>query len=192
MHSKMRIAVTLNAKFFSRVSRSSTGIAGFREDRRGAVAVETAMVLVPFLALLLGAIQLFIVFETQQVLETAAETAGRVVLTGNAQTMTASTFQTAVCSAIPAFVKCGGIMVDMQAGSSFANGNVSKPVLTYDKNGNVTNPWVFQIGNPGDVVVLRVLYQAPIISIPGLKLGTQANGSRLLMATSVFKNEAYK
>ena len=168
----------------------TSGCWRFSRDQSGATAVETALVVIPFLGLLLGALQLFIVFQTQQVLETAAETVGRTVLTGNAQAMTQSAFKAAVCKAIPAFVTCSGIMVDMQVAASFSAGNTSRPTLTYDVNGNVTNPWVYQPGNPGQIVVLRIMYQSPVISIPGLKFATQTNGSRLMMATSVFKNES--
>ena len=45
---------------------------------------------------------------------------------------------------------------------------------------------------PGSIVVLRVLYQFPVIPGPlSFNLANLSNGARLLMATSVFEVEPY-
>jgi hypothetical protein len=47
------------------------------------------------------------------------------------------------------------------------------------------------MGGPGDIVVVQVYYQWPII-VPGLDMLANISGNnRLLVATAVFENEPY-
>jgi len=47
-------------------------------------------------------------------------------------------------------------------------------------------------GGPGDIVVVRLYYQWPItVSLLGDNLATLNGNKRLLIATSVFRNEPY-
>lgn len=165
----------------------------FVAAQQGQAAVQFALVAAPFIALLVGAIQLFIVFQAQALLETAAESAARQVLTGNVQKqgLSRSQFQTMVCSYLPAILSCSNVMVDLQVATSFSTANTSRPTLTYGANGNVTNSWNYGTGAQGSIVVLRLLYQLPVVTAPMFNLANLSNGSRLLMATSVFKNEPY-
>ena len=84
-------------------------------------------------------------------------------------------------------------MVDVETASSFSNANTSTPTLTFNAQGQVSNAWQYQPGNPGDIVVLRIMYQWPLVRGPlSLNLANLSNGNRLLMATAVFKNEKYQ
>ena len=59
-------------------------------------------------------------------------------------------------------------------------------------SGAVTNTWSYNPGNPGDIVILRLMYDWPVIGgilTPGLS--NQPNGSSLMVGTAVFKNEPY-
>ena len=81
----------------------------------------------------------------------------------------------------------------MQTASSFAAANTSSPTLTFDAHGNVTNSWSYNPGNPGDIVVMRVMYQWPVFLGPlGMGLANEGNGNLLLIATATFKNEPYQ
>ena len=47
-------------------------------------------------------------------------------------------------------------------------------------------------GGPGCIVVVKLYYQWPIyVSLLGDNLSNQNGGNRLLVATSVFRNEPY-
>jgi hypothetical protein len=64
--------------------------------------------------------------------------------------------------------------------------------LTFDSKGKVTNGWTYAPGNPGDIVVVQVMYQWPVYLGPlGFDLSNLANGNRLLISTAVFKTEPY-
>jgi len=57
----------------------------------------------------------------------------------------------------------------------------------------VTNNWQHKPGNPGDIVVVKVMYQWPVFLGPlGFNLSNLGNGKRLLISTAAFKNEPYQ
>jgi Flp pilus assembly protein TadG len=168
--------------------------AGFARREDGAAALEFAIVAAPFIALVLATVQTALAFFAGQVLESAVVDSSREILTGSAQNsgMSQSGFTNAVCGKVQALFSCGGLMVDVRTASSFASANTSMPTLTYNGSGAVTNSWSFQPGNPGDIVVMRVMYQWPVFLGPlGLGLSNESNGKLLLMATATFKNEPF-
>jgi Flp pilus assembly protein TadG len=157
----------------------------FLANQRGATAVEFALIAGPFLFLLVAIIQTFLVFFSQQLLETAVNQSSRVILTGQAQaqSMTQTQFTNLVCSNLPNFFNCNKVMVDVEVASSWSSANTGTPTLTYDANGNVNNAWQYSPGNPGDIVIVKVMYLWPVF------LGS--GGTRLIMASAAFQNEAY-
>ena len=167
----------------------------FIRRTEGATVVEFGLVVAPFIALLFAILQTVLVFFAGRVLDTAVSQSARLILTGQAQDAgyTQTAFANAVCTKIYAMFTCGNLMIDVQTASSFANANTSSPTLTFDKNGNVTNGWQYQPGNPGDIVVVRVMYQWPVFLGPlGFNLSNLSNGKRLLLSTAAFKNEPYQ
>jgi Flp pilus assembly protein TadG len=167
---------------------------GFTRREDGAAAVEFAIIAAPFIGLLLATVQTALAFFAGQVLESAVADSSRQILTGAVQGagLDKAGFATMVCGKIQTLFNCGGLMIDVQTANSFAAANTAMPTLTFDGNGNVTNNWQFNPGNPGDIVVMRVMYQWPVFLGPlGLSLSNEPNGNMLLMATAVFKNEPY-
>ena len=161
-------------------------------DTRGVAAVEFALVAAPFIALLLGMLQVSIIFFVGQALETFVETTGRAILVGSTQqaNYTQAQFKSSLCAAIDSIFKCPNLYVDVTTINSFSGANTALPQLTFDSSGNVTNSWNYNLGSSGAIVVLRLMYQWPVYGLPfGMTFANQANGSRLLMATAVFKNE---
>jgi Flp pilus assembly protein TadG len=165
--------------------------ASFFRDRRGATAVEFAMVAAPFLALVVALIQTFLVFFAQQVLETVVQQSSRQILTGQVQSqqMTQAQFQQLVCNKAVVLFSCGGLMVDVQVATAWSSANTSAPSLNYSQ-GQVQNIWQFNPGSAGSIVVVRVMYLWPVFLGPlGFNLSNQPNGTRLIMATAAFQNE---
>jgi Flp pilus assembly protein TadG len=166
-----------------------TPLGRFLRSQDGTTAVEFAIVGSPFLLLAVAIMHGAVLFLASQILEIGAAEASRLILTGQAQNegMTQSMFANAVCGKVPALFNCGKLMIDVRAPGSFAAANVSAPEFTYGSEGQVTNTWQYDPGNPGDIVVVRVMYQWPLAGL----FANLANGDRLLMATAVFKNEPY-
>jgi Flp pilus assembly protein TadG len=158
----------------------------------GATAVEFALVGTPFVALLIAIIQSMLVFFAQRSLDEVVSQASRVIQTGQAQTsnLTQSQFASWVCQKTVILFSCGNFMVNVQSSSTFASASSAAPTLSFDANGNVTNTWNYQFGNPGDIVVVQVMYQWPVLLGPlGFTLANLPNGNRLLVSSNVFKRE---
>lgn len=163
-----------------------------RED--GATAVEFGLVAVPFLALVFAIIETALVFFAGQTLETAAADSARLILTGQAQTtgLNQTTFKDAVCAKVHGVINCAtGLYVDVRSYTTFGNISLANPV---DSNGNLVQNFAYQPGGPGDIVVVRLLYQWPVyVSLLGLNgLSNMSANNRLLISTVAFRNEPYQ
>jgi Flp pilus assembly protein TadG len=174
----------------------------FFRCRKGATAVEFALVAAPFLALLVAILQAALVFFASRVLDEVTEEAARNLMTGQAQqgNVTQANFlNNYVCGGsntsalVSALFTCSKIMVNVQNYPDFASANVSSPTLTFNPtNGNVTNTWSYNTGNPGDVLVIEVIYEWPIVLGPlGMNLSNLSDGNRELVSVAVFKSEPY-
>jgi Flp pilus assembly protein TadG len=163
-----------------------------RGDSRGAVIVEFGFVIVPLIATILVAIQTSILLFSQQAMETASEKIARLVMTGQAQgaNMTQSGFKTLVCNTLPSFMPCSAVMVDITAYSDISLVDTQNPSLTYT-NGQVSNSWNYKLGGQKEIVRMRIMYLTPTIFGPlDSSLANQPDGKRLLISTSVFRNES--
>lgn len=164
----------------------------FLHDQKGATAVEFGLVALPFLALLFAILETALVFFAGQTLETAAAEASRLIMTGQAQTASYSQqdFKKAVCDRIYGLFDCtNGVYVDVKQYSSFSAVNNTAPVT----NGNFdTTKMTYVPGGPGCIEVVTLYYQWPIyVSLLGNNLSNLNGNYRLLVATSVFRNEPY-
>jgi len=164
----------------------------FMADIRAATAVEFALVATPFLALIVALIQTFLVFFAQASLESVVQQSSRLILTGQVQSqqMKQDDFKKAVCRQVVILFSCDGLMVDVQVANTWSSANTSVPTLTFDARGQVTNGWQFNPGDAGDIVVVRVMYQWPVMLGPlGFNLSNLSSGNRLIMASAAFQNE---
>ena len=164
----------------------------FRRNRGGSAAVEFALVAPMFFALLFAIIETAFMFYASQVLETVTQDSARAIMTGQAQNAayTQAQFKTLVCSKVAALFDCvNGISIDVQSYSQFSNVNVANPI---DASKNFTNPNNYSPGNAGDIVVVRVFYQWPILVTKfGYDISNLAGSKRLLTATAAFQNEPF-
>jgi Flp pilus assembly protein TadG len=171
----------------------------FLRCRKGATAVEFALVAAPFLALLVAILQSALVFFASRVLDEVTEEASRYIMTGQAQQggVSQAGFKTYVCTGsntsalVSALFTCSNIMINVQNYTDFASASTTSPTLTFN-NGNVSNTWSYNTGNPGDIIVVQVMYQWPVVLGPlSMNLSNLSNGNRLLVSTAVFKSEPY-
>jgi Flp pilus assembly protein TadG len=171
----------------------STAAKRLARQQDGSAAVEFAMVAAPFIALLFAIIETAIVFFASQSLEAAASDSARLVMTGQAQTQgfDATKFKAAVCAKIYAIFDCnGGMSVDVRTFANFSSVDTGKPV---DANGNVNLTPQYQPGGPGDIVLVRLLYQYPVwVNLFGYSLSNVSGGKHLMIATAAFRNEPYQ
>ena len=178
-----------------------------RHGRQGAIAIEFALILPVFLYLLVGILEVSVLFFTTTVVDGEIEDAARKIRTGEAQLSgdTLSTFQTELCSSLLGVYDCSNMSYDVQTFSSFStvsvpdlrvNGNGDTVYDDYDDPVNDDNDVLyvteFTPGGSGEITVIRVTYSYGFITplIGGL-LGDSGN-SKLLSSTAVFRNEPYE
>jgi len=172
-------------------------IASFARRQEGAAAVEFAFVALPFFALLFAILETALVFFAGQSLEAAVSEAGRQVMTGqvqNAGYSQADYKKNVVCtylaSGVSMFDCANKVFVNVQTYTSFSSASSTAPPVT---NGQLDSSKLkYDTGQPGDIVVVQLYYQWPIfVSLLGSNLANLGS-DRLLVATSVFRNEPYK
>lgn len=202
----------------TRVRRNFTLLAA---DEAGAAALEFAFAGPPVIAILLAILYTSLICLAQQMLETAAASAGRILLTGAAQTatlnghtgMTAADFKNVICNGasgtdangnafaipvlLPPLLSCSQLTVNVKTVSSYNVSNGAAPTFTYDSHGVLTSTGTgyspTSSGNgQGKIVVLQLIYLWPTLKgVLGLNLDNQPNGNRMLVATSAFTTENY-
>jgi Flp pilus assembly protein TadG len=162
----------------------------FARHQDGAAAVEFALVALPFLALLFAILETAIVFFAGQTLEAAVTDSGRLIMTGQAQGFSQSDFKTQVCNRLAGgLFDCNSVYVNVQTYSSYAAINTASPISSGQFD---TTQMAYNAGAQGSIVVVTLYYEWPIyVSLLGSNLSNLNGGSRLLVATSVFRNEPY-
>lgn len=170
------------------------GLRQFRRDENGATAIEFAMIATPFLALIIATIETAIVFLASQVMETTVQDSSRLIMTGQAQMqkIDAEKFRRSVCDRLATMFSCDnddGIKVDVRKYANFSEADLSQPL---DADGRLKIDPAFETGGPGEIVVVRVLYVWPVyVSLLGFNLSNMEGNNRLIMSTSVFRNEPF-
>jgi Flp pilus assembly protein TadG len=169
-------------------------VSRFGVSNQGATAVEFALIAPPLFAVLIAIFEVGIFLFAQANLQAAASTAGRLFMTGQGQnsSMTQSQLTSQICPMIQALFDCTQLMVNIQSYSDFSSANASTPTLTYNAQGQVTNSWSYSLGTPGQIMVVQLIYQWPIVSGPfGFVLPNNANGKAEMMGVSAFRVEPY-
>jgi Flp pilus assembly protein TadG len=163
-------------------------------DRRGATALEFAILATPIIGILIAALQTSMIFFFNEALQSLTTTVARQIMVGAVQSqgLTQQQFKTMVCAAAQSMpFSCDGLVVDVQSASSFSTLNTQPITITY--NGGTPNPGNFSPGTQGSAVIMRIMYDWPVFGVPiGMGFANQSNGTFLLVGTSVFKTEPYQ
>lgn len=178
----------------------------FLHDRRGYVAVEFALIALPFLLMIVAILEYAYGNFAQARLDAVVAKAGRQIMTGyvNSQTiggapLTAAQFRDKIiCKDLPALLKCSDIYVDVAAFK--ADPNAYKPYINASNSGLVTPKLDttngYCIGSKEKpYVVLRVAYPAPIVTTSVIYPNTityKGRKARLLTSVATFKNEPFQ
>jgi Flp pilus assembly protein TadG len=164
------------------------------QQRDGSAAVEFALIALPFLALVMGILEIGMYYVVSTTLENATEDAARQIRTGqfqNGSTVTAAGFVTQICSELTWLSSScpSNLFVDVRTYTSYTA--IAEP--TPISNRQITQASLtFSPGAAGSIVMVRAFYQWQLFT-PGLDMmvATLNGGSTLITATSAFKNEPY-
>jgi Flp pilus assembly protein TadG len=179
-----------NLRMQSRYWRNLAG--RFGAARQGTTAVEFALLAPAFIALLVAVLETAVFLFAQASLQTAAVQAGRLFMTGQAQTLSQSDFKTQICqNYLPSVFNCNSLIVVVQTYSSFASANTSAPSM-YNSQGQAVSTWAYSPGNPGQVMVVQLVYPWTVVNGPlGFVLSNLPNNAAEMMGVSAFRVEPY-
>ena len=165
----------------------------FRRDRKGATAVEFALIAGPLIFMILACLELALVVLVSVSLENAVDQAARKIRTDNLQGITsAQTFREDICAHMDWL---GGacmdnLHVDVRTFDSFARAAAPPPMIV---DGELEDNMAYQVGNGGAIQLVRAYYTWDLLT-PLLKGGVSSlgNGQVALSTTAIFRNEPFE
>jgi len=175
---------------------AGTFLRRFNRAERGAAAVEFSLVMLPFLTLVFGIVELALVLLVCTSLESATASAARSIRTGEFQQSGSNTktdFKTLVCARMSwlAASCASNLWVDVRTFSNFAAlaANGAQPPTSFNDASTC-----FTTGAPTDIVLVRTYYRwtlfTPVIDGMMANMGA-GSGKRLLSTATAFRNEPY-
>lgn len=181
----------------SRPFPTRRGAAGvFRNDRRGSAAVEFAIILPVFLALVFSIVEAGWFFFVKSAVEQANANAARLIRTGQAQTggVTKEQFFDKICNVLDTFGDCSKrLTVDIERFDDFKSlaADLSEPVCR-DAGDDKVSALPYDAGAQRDIVRVRVCFlYKPVNPMLGLNLARTKDGMRKIVSVSIFRNEPY-
>jgi TadE-like protein len=162
----------------------------------GVAAIEFALIVAPFLALIFAIIETSLIFFTTQSLERATADAARLIMTGQQQKVVAPgdpivEFKKRLCYDPPAGSPDQRVILPMIDCTKLTVQVLSADSVGYS-SGSTTNS---KLGGPGCIVTVQVTYQWPVwVSLYSLSFtlaGGKWDGKHAIKATAVFRNEPY-
>jgi Flp pilus assembly protein TadG len=169
---------------------------GDRPQRRGtsgSAAIEFAMIAPILFVLIMGLIEVGVVYVGQFMLQDAINEAARLIRTGQVATgsMTKTAFRQYVCDKVSALLSCdGNLQIDVESFSNFSSASYSSP-LNADKTLN-TSLDNYSTGAVCNVVLVRGFYTWNVVTpLMSTFLVNMANSKHLISAAAAFRNEPY-
>jgi Flp pilus assembly protein TadG len=170
----------------------------FGRNRRGATAVEFALIAPVFFAVLFAIIETGMVFFASQMLETGVQDSGRMLYTyqlqatGQTAALQQAAFYTDLCGRVSVLFDCvnnpSSLVVDVRSYPPGTAINITDPIV----GGTLTGPFGFSVPpiNSQNTVVVRAFYQWPLfVTGLGFNLANLTGGKRLLSGSYAFHVE---
>ena len=178
-------------------SRRAVSWRSLVRDRRGATAVEFALLAIPFFALVCIIFEATFLLLSQQTLDGAVDRAARVLRTGEFQDTADGTdpierMRRLMCRNGAVFFRCEDLRLDVRRSGGFA---AAQPTEPYD---STKKDWVAGFGTHfdcpagGDIIALRaavpVMRPFSALNFTGQIM---AGSRQLLITTTIFRTEPY-
>lgn len=183
---------------FRRATSAGRDIAGlgrrFAGAVRGAVAIEFALLALPFSLLVFAILETSVAYVAQQTLSNITDDLARQLRTGvlKADDVTNGKLQQIVCNRLQIIVAtgCPDLLVDLETYTSFDQVPTKIP---YTSTGDVdTSGFKVDPGGSQSINQLRLFYRWPVMTdVMREKLSNLPNGKTLLFATFTWQNEPY-
>lgn len=169
---------------------------GFLRDEKGVTAIEFGLLAVPFFSIIGAILETSVVFLSGQILDSAVQDTSRFIRTGQAAeaNLSAAGFKQQICNRLYGlFSDCNALHIEVNVLSDFTNASITPPV---NKNCTTacgwTRPESYNLGQGSSIVMVQVYYRWPtMLHFGDLSLANLKDGSRLLGAVTVFRNEPF-
>jgi len=161
----------------------------FKKNEDGVVAIEFALVALPFLLLMFAIFEIAMVFYAEINIAHATSDTARKIRTQQASIQTITEFKNDVCSQILFVPNCTGkLKAEVQVFDDFKSINKTDPL---NGQGEVKDNFVFNLGTAGSVITVRTFIEWDLfVKLPKLGLSNMPNNNnRLIQGIAVFRNE---
>lgn len=170
----------------------STDSKSYRRSEDGATAVEFALVGIPFIFMIIGIIEMALMFTAQSLLEASVSQAARQIRVGAVQQGGGEqAFIDAMCEYADVLIPCGDLQYQVVSMSGFEEVE-DFPPPSFDEDGDLEDQQ-FDPGGVSDVVMIRVAYRYDI-KTPLMQpfLTNDNNSQRVMFSTVVLQTEPYE
>ena len=169
---------------------------GFAADARGAVAIEFAMLIIPFCLLVFAILESCIAFAAQQVLSNATDDVARQFRTGQIKPadleLDANLVRNKICARLEMMVAsdCPELVIDLKSYDTFQQAAAKR--VTFKNNDIDTTGFGIDPGLSGSKNQLRVFYRWPVMTdFMRKSLSNLRDGKTLLYASVTWQNEPF-
>lgn len=158
------------------------------KNRSGAAAVEFAIILVPFMLLLMGTLEVAAMFVASTTLENAVYDGARIIRTDQTGARTqAANVKNRICSSFHGLLDCSRLYVDVRV---FNNFNSAQRVNLVNNSEVDPTRTGFQASGTSQIVLVTAYYEWQLITpLVGGFMSNLSNNRLLLSAASAFRNE---
>lgn len=174
-------------------------------DERGVTAIEFGILALPFFTIVTAILETSLIFLAGQILDSAVQDSARLIRTGQAQTSTpaytSADFRAAVCAGLYGMFDCDAgddrLRISVTVVEDFPAVTIAYPLQSGDECEEDTCDWTmadaYVPGTGEQVVLVQAYYKWPtIVRLPGFNFQSLPDGTRLLGASRVFRNEPFK
>jgi Flp pilus assembly pilin Flp len=166
----------------------------FRRDKRGSVAIEFSMLILPFSILMFAVIETSVSFAAQQLMSNVTDDVARSMRTAKIKPADINDIKLRklICDRIDLLTpaSCPELVFDLKSYPTYSDVPIK---IKYLASGDVdTTGFGTQLGGAGSIQALRVFYRWPIMTdfMRG-RLSTLPNGKTLLYSAMIWQNEPY-
>lgn len=169
-------------------------VKSYKKNEDGAVAIEFAIISVPFFMLLFSIIEISLVFIAEINMTQATYETARMIRTQQGGIDTADEFKTEICNRMHVVPNCqSNLQVEVMVHAEFDDVEYGNHLNTEDE---LRDDFVYQKGGPNSIVTVRTFLEWDLFAqLPNFGLGNSfgfsnmANGNRLIQGFAAFRNE---
>ena len=176
----------------------------FGRNDSGVTAIEFGLLALPFFTIILAIVETALGFLAGQILDSAVNDSSRLIRTGQAQNGTpaynAEAYREAICDGLYNLFDCDladdKLRVSVTVITDFGAAALGYPLKTGEDCKKDKCDWTladdYKPGKGSDVVLVQAYYKWPtVVNLPGFNFQTLPDGTRLLGASRVFRNEPF-